>query len=594
MPFIQESIHKLEVAGGLRPLKVALSILAVLALAALYNFRAYHNMSNQEAMDAAQLARNIARGKGYTTDFIRPFSMFLLKKNNEHELASGARLSELAMIKGGHPDIANPPAYPVLLAGLMKILPFDFSMPLIRGFWSTSGFFLRFQPEFIITIFNELLFLGSTAVLFFLARRLFDPITAWLSAGIFFGTETFWRFSISGLSTMLLVLIFLGLAWTLLLIEEQSRDAASRKLWMVLLAIGAGLLVGVGFLTRYSFGWLIIPVIIFLLLFTGARKAALVSAAFIAFALVAAPWIARNYNVSDTPFGTTGYAIYQDSGLFPEDMLERSLNPDFNRGRINAVTQKFLVNSRQIVQEQVPKLGGNWLGAFFIVGLMVGFANAAATRLRYFLLFSLIVFVVAQALGRTYLSTDSPDINSENLLVLLAPLTLIFAVSFFVLLLNQVYLPLRELRYVVIVLFVLAGCFPTLYTFLPPGRSPLAPPPYRPHTARVIGTWLKDREMAGSDLPWAVAWYGQRRCLWLPRDQPQFEDINLYYYPINLVYLTERSTEHLASSWSLIALESLNNRAPPDFPLQHIPPRQTENPADLQGLQVILTDMDRW
>src|SRR3954471_24604568 len=147
MPLIQESIHKLEVAGGTRPLKVALSILAVLALAALYNFRAYHNMSNQEAMDAAQLARNIAQGKGYTTDFIRPFSMFLLKKNNEHELASGARLSELAMIKGDHPDIANPPAYPVLLAMLMKLLPFDFSMPLNKGFWSNSGIFWRFEPD---------------------------------------------------------------------------------------------------------------------------------------------------------------------------------------------------------------------------------------------------------------------------------------------------------------------------------------------------------------------------------------------------------------------------------------------------------------
>jgi hypothetical protein len=105
---------------------------------------------------------------------------------------------------------------------------------------------------------------------------------------------------------------------------------------------------------------------------------------------------------------------------------------------------------------------------------------------------------------------------------------------------------------------------------------------------------MKDTELAASDLPWSVAWYGQHRCLWLPRDVPQFEEINLYYRPINLVYLTERSTEHLGSAWSLIALESLNNRAPLDFALQRIPPRQTENPAALIGLQVILTDIDRW
>ena len=593
MPLIQEAIHKLEVAGGMRPLRIALSVLAVLAMITLYNFRAYHNMSNQEAMDAAQLARNISQGKGYTTDFIRPFSMFLLKKNNEAQAVAG-RLSELAMIKGPHPDITNPPAYPVVLAVLMKLLPLDFSMPLNRSFWGNGGNFWRFQPDFIIAIFNELLFLGAVVLLFFLARRLFDPLTAWISAGIFFGTETFWRFSISGLSTMLLVFIFLGLVWTLLLIEEQCRNADSRKVWAVLLALASGLLVGLGCLTRYSFGWLIIPVLAFLLFFSGSRKAALLPSAFVAFALVVTPWIVRNFSVSDTPLGTSGYSIYQDSGLFPEDMLERSLDPNFTRGRINAVTQKFLLNSRQIIQEQVPRLSGNWLGAFFIVGLMVGFANLGASRLRYFLLFCLLVFIVAQSLGRTYLSNDSPEINSENLLVLLAPLALVFSVSFFLLLLNQIYLPLRELRYLAIALFILAGCLPTLYTFLPPQRGPLAPAPYRPQTAHVIGTWMKDTDLAASDLPWSVAWYGQHRCLWLPRDVPQFEEINLYYRPINLVYLTERSTEHLGSAWSLIALESLNNRAPLDFALQRIPPRQTENPAALIGLQVILTDIDRW
>lgn len=593
MPLIQDSIHKLEVAGGMRPLKIALSILAVLAVAALYNLRAYRNMSNQESMDAAQVARNLAQGKGYTTDFIRPFSMFLLKENNSHG-RSDARLSELTMIKGPHPDIANPPAYPVVLAVLMKILPFDFSMPLTKDFWSKAGIFWRFQPDFIIAIFNELIFLASAVVLFFLARRLFDPLTAWISAGVFFGTETYWRFSISGLSTMLLLFIFLGLVWTMLLIEEQCRNNSPGKVWTVLLAAGSGMLVGIGFLTRYSFGWLIVPVIVFLLLFAADRKAALVPAACVAFALVATPWIVRNFSVSDTPFGTAGYAVYQDSGLFPEDLLERSMNPDFNRGRINAVTQKLLINSRQIIQEQVPKLSGNWLGAFFIVGLMVGFANVGASRLRYFLLFCVCVFIIVQALGRTYLSTDSPEINSENLLVLLGPLALIFSVSFFLLLLNQIYVPFREVRYLAIALFIIAGCLPTLYTFLPPRRFPLAPLPYRPHTAHIIGSWLKDRELAGSDLPWSVAWYGQHRCLWLPREQGQFEEINLYYSTINLVYITERSTEHLGSSWSLIALETLNNRPPPDFPLQHIPPRQTENPADLVGAQAILSDIDRW
>jgi hypothetical protein len=55
----------------------------VLALAFRYDLRAYRNFSTPEAMDSAQLARNISEGKGYTTMFIRPFSLYLVQQHNE-------------------------------------------------------------------------------------------------------------------------------------------------------------------------------------------------------------------------------------------------------------------------------------------------------------------------------------------------------------------------------------------------------------------------------------------------------------------------------------------------------------------------------
>jgi len=92
-----------------------------------YNWRAYRNMHNVEAMDAAQLARNIAEGKGYTTLFIRPFSMYLVKKRNLARPGISVP-GDLAQIKGMHPDLANPPVYPVLLAGFMKIARFRYDV----------------------------------------------------------------------------------------------------------------------------------------------------------------------------------------------------------------------------------------------------------------------------------------------------------------------------------------------------------------------------------------------------------------------------------------------------------------------------------
>src|SRR5271170_2848981 len=85
---IQRLIHMLEVGAGARYLRCAALVLVVFALGFLYDIRAYRNIATPEAMDAAQLARNLSEGKGYTTDFIRPFSVFLIQKHN-HEIHVG-------------------------------------------------------------------------------------------------------------------------------------------------------------------------------------------------------------------------------------------------------------------------------------------------------------------------------------------------------------------------------------------------------------------------------------------------------------------------------------------------------------------------
>src|SRR5215471_7301788 len=145
MPWLQDQIHKLEVGGGLRYFRSGLAVLGIVAVVLGYNWRGFRNMSNAEAMDSAQLARNISEGKGYTTSFVRPFSMFLLKR---HNLEKNTHADDPSQIKENHPDIANPPVYSSVLAGLMKVLPFKFGL-------SEKP---RYQPDFLISVFNQVVF----------------------------------------------------------------------------------------------------------------------------------------------------------------------------------------------------------------------------------------------------------------------------------------------------------------------------------------------------------------------------------------------------------------------------------------------------
>ena len=599
---IQKLIHMSEVGAGSRYLRFLVLGLAVVGLALVYNLRAYRNLATQEAMHSAQLARNIADGKGYTTFFIRPFSLYLVQSHNQakHAAAPATTNLDFAQIKFNlHPDLANPPVYPVVLAGLMTVRSFRYPVELMKPFWSDNSHFWRYQPDFQIAVFNEVLLLVVVGLTFFLARKLFDVNVAWLAALLTIGCELLWQFSVSGLSTLLLMVIFLGLTWCVLRIEEMVREPQPRPNWLLGLALASGVLTGVGALTRYAFGWTIIPVALFLFFFSGQRRVLHTLAALGAFVVVLIPWVIRNYAVSGTPFGTAGFAIVEGTGLFPRFQLERSVHPDLTHALwLKLYVTKLLGNAHDILVNDLPRLGGSWVSILFLAGLLLGFRGMAVRRMRYFLLMCLGTFIVVQALGQTQLSNESPGVNSEDLLVLLVPLVFCYGVSFFFTFLEQMKLPVLQLRYAVIAVFAVLSCLPMIFTLLSPKASPVVYPPYYPPDIQNTAGWMKENELMMSDVPWAVAWYGRHQCVWLTLNaQDDFFAINDYLKPVQALYLTPgtmdgkfvsellRSGEH---SWgSFIALGVLQNQIPQGFPLRNAP-------TGFLPDRLFLTDRERW
>lgn len=598
---IQAIIHKLEFGLGPRILRVAMLVLAVISVAGLYDLRGYKSFATQQAMDQAQLARNLSEGKGYSTLFIRPFSLFLVQRHNQSKLAGGLASAgtDFALIATNHPDLANPPVYPLLLAGMMKVLPFHFKVETQKSFWSDNGAFQRYQPEFLIAIFNQILLIAVALFTFFIARKLFDSSVAWISALLVFGCDQLWQFSVSGLSTMLLIVIFLGIFRVMMKIEEVTREPQTDRGNPMMLAAVAGLLIGVGALTRYEFGWLIIPAMAFLVSFCGQRRVLLAITALGTFVIVLLPWLLRNESLSGTLFGTAGYAVSENTIAFPGFNLQRSIAPDLQYAfSLKFCMYKFLTDLRGIFQNDLPKLGGSWAAILFLAGLLLGFRNQGARRLRYFLVMCLGTFVVFQAFGQTQLSDESPEINSENLLVLVVPLMFVFGTVFFLTFLEQMNLQMVQLRHLIIGAFVVLSSESLIATLAPPKSSPVVNPPYLPPEIQQVGSWMKPDELMMSDVPWAVAWYGQRQCVWTTLDDKQdFFAINDYLKPVQGLYLSMLTldgkliTDCVRSGkngWSRLALDAvLTRHTPPGFPLSY---QTTTNLSS--GL--FLSDRQRW
>jgi hypothetical protein len=605
---LQNVIHKLEVGFGRRYLRYFLLALGVAGLLIRYDVHCYRNMSSPTAMDAAQLARNISEGRGYTTQFIRPLSIYLVEQKNH-----GAPGKDPARLDSGHPDLANPPVYPFVLAGLMKVLPFHFDAGFKGSFWSvpdpnTPGGRrgTRYQPDFLIALFNQFLFFVLLVLVFFWARRLYDFAVARLSVVLLLTAEIIWRFSVSGLSTMLLLVIFMALVWCLTLWESEVREPKGGAKSLVFLSLAAGILTGIGGLTRYAFIGMIIPVACFLAIFGGPRRLFYCVLALVAFAAVVSPWIMRNYAVSGTPLGTAGYSVVE--WFFPGFKLQRSLQPDLPHYPLAMYTRKLAVNLIPVLEEDLFKMTGGWLSAFFLVGLMVGFRNDGLRRIRYFVVGSMVTLAITEALARTQLTDETPEVNAENLLVLLAPVTLVYGVGLFYVLLDGMKIPFPQLRYVVITVFVLVLRLPMQFALATAAKGPVAYPPYRPDVIQNSAHFMKEDELIMSDIPWAVAWYGQRECVWAtlnatasPQNpvewQESFFAINDALKPIHALYLTPRSLDAhfqtqfvraVPGSWGRFIVGILvKGEVPPEFPLKKTPPGYLPE-------QVLLCDWARW
>lgn len=555
---IQELIHKFEEGSGYRYLKFLLGICIMVAAAVAYDLAAFRNLPTAEGMDEAQLAWNIAEGKGYATSFVRPFSVYLLQKKALTTPTAGTTVSTNApaaaaaevdpgKLKGGHPDLANPPVYPVLLAGFFKVIQ------MTHPDLALQQNFRLYAPDLWIGVFNQALLLVLACLVFFLARRLFDEPVAWASTVVLLGAELFWRFSLSGLPTILLMLIFLALVSVLARLEPAAREGNASPRSLTLLAAAAGALTGLAGLTRYSFGWLIIPVVLWLTALAGPRRATLAMTALGAFLVVMTPWLVRNYSLSNAPFGTAGFAVFENTAQFPADELQRTLNADFSQVGAADFWHKLVENGREIVQNDLPRLGGSWVSAFFLVGLLVPFRNPTLNRLRWFLLFCLGVLAVVQALGRTSPVSESNPVQSENLLVVLAPLVFIYGVSLFFMLFEQVTGQLPAARLAGMGVFYMVACAPLLLAMFPPYPSPLVYPPYYPPWIQEKA-WMVDKEgLVMTDVPWAVAWYGQRQSIALPlkyRSRASDKLKNDFYEvdslkPVSALYLTAKTLKAL-------------------------------------------------
>lgn len=582
---VQELIHNLEVGAGRKTFFVGVAVALLIAMAVLFDTFFYRNLTTNEGMEAAQLARNIAEGKGYVSGVMRPLAIRLLQNT---EKPADLRIKDVSI-----PDLQTPPVYPVLLSGWLKLLPWKYR---IIGDAAT---FRNYKPDLWITIFHQLFLLFSIFLVYRLGTRLFDTTAGGMSAALLAGTWLYWQMAFTGHGGLILVVFGLLLAHCLLSIEEHAAAETPSGRKVLLWAALAGACVAFGALTRYSFLWVIIPVFVYTCFIPAPNRLALPLVAVGTFLIIFTPWMVRNITLSGAPFGTASHAIYAGTETFPGDDIERALYPKFQSFDYHEVRRKFITNTREMLSTDLPKFGGNWIALISLVGLLLPFRRPALNRLRWFAVGAVLILFFAQAGGRTQLTKDNPDVTVENLLSWMAPICMVFGVGFVISLVDQITFTHPAQR--PLLLGVIAGvcCTPFLSSVLPPYPyiSAIVYPPYFPPVLQRIGRMSDDglstrwgKEMVMSDIPAAITWYS--RCAAAPlslnykadsaeKVKDDFFELSDYRREVKALYMTQRSLKDIPvkgvvdngkdiqSKWdNFLAHLIIHRKVPEGFPLQ--------------------------
>jgi len=313
------------------------------------------------------------------------------------------------------------------------------------------------------------------------------------------------------------------------------------------------------------------------------------------FLMVYSPWVARTYKVSSTPFGVSAYAaLEQIRGS--ENGIMRSLDLD--------LTGVSPTTYRRKVQGQVSLQMGNLFNSFggilvapaFFLALLYLFKRPVPRVVRWALLSMWLFSVLGMAVCS--MSDEGTTLASNDLHVLFIPTFAAFGIAYILVLWMRLEINVTLVRYAFFGL-IFGICSLPLLNYLTAGnKSPVQWPPYVPPYIAIMRDWTQPEEVIASDMPWAVAWYADRKSLWLPLTIQTFIDFNDYERlggKVAGIYLTPISGNKQLigdivkgdyKEWAPFILRSVNMVK--DFPLRAV----TAMPLDNQC--IFYSDRDRW
>jgi hypothetical protein len=562
-------------------------------------------LTHAKGMEQAVISRELVRGNGFSTTSIKPAAINLLNKK-KGEAAFENILKPDGPTRGHVPDFYHGPLNPWVNAAVLKLAVSINDKTKWRAdeasnadFWTWKTGELISPADKIIAGVALLFFLGAVLVNYFTAKLLFDQRLAVLGVILTLCCYHFWKFSGTGLPQMLMLFLF-SLALLLYAKAMIARDA-QRLVWPWLLGVGLcfGLLSLAHALTIFILAGLLFHSVF---AFRPFGKAAAYLA--VMFLVCFVPWCMRNSQVCGD-FKGLGWVTQDFQIRGTESQLMRTLtNPDEQIEPTNRIA-KIQGQTIEQIGNFMTHYGKMIVAPFFFLALLHPFRKPE-TRSMQWAVFSMWLCAV---FGMSYFGFSDYDLlaslQSNDLHLLFIPIFTLYGLALVLMFWGRVTVGDKELASVPLfnrafqTLVVLLHSMSLLNVHLQPPRLSFVWPPYIPLGIAQLNEWYSEKDVICADMPWAIAWYADRRSIWVPLSVTDFNDLNDFKFNAKITGLFFSPVTGFRGLQSDVAMGEFREwyafitrdaRAAGNFPLKTMKRMQY-----MVGYQYILyADRDRW
>jgi|GEM_PF-391762 len=589
----------------------------------------FRGLNNAKGMEQACVARELARGNGYSTKVIKPAGIELInskkgegtfsdlvngntaisknmillatelarprltvedvrgmlevpasERGGKYSPKAQALLSEMETLfqmtpeqrsnkYGRVPDISNAPLGPWLnsvalrtMVALNQSFKWRVNEEGQVDFWRLGQSENVYIADQTIAGLAILLFYAAIILNYFTIAWLFDRRLSAFMVVITLVCEHFWNFAGTGLPQILLLFLFSGAM--LCLTRSLMAQTGGRSGWPWV--AGAGVLFGLMALAHPLSLFVTVGAVLFVgtavtpkkenqtadpdaeenpvLKFfstSGARSLGIL----LIVAAIFVPWLMRNAEVCGDFRGLSWQSrLFEIRGS--ESQIMRTLKePDETVQPVNFGV-KVMGETLGQFDKIYYHLGKVPMALFFFLALLHNFKRRETRVLRRGLIFMWLPAVF----GMAFFGFADYDLlakeQSNDLHLIFIPFFGAYGLALILNLWSRLEVDghllsnIKILDGSFIVLVINASALPMWTHFLTPNTLPFSFPPYYPPAIARTGQWFTERDVICTDMPWGVAWYGDRRSLWLPLAKRDFVTLNTFTFDgrVNGLFLT--------------------------------------------------------